>query len=343
MSDAQEDHDEASNTSFEADTAKDDGGAKRDPESPIYGDDSSSSIFLTEFSNEDSENDYVSGSDYDSSSSLYSSEKEERAKSSKSDSKSGRPKRAYRKPRKRHRTDVNQLKRLEEVYQYDSNPNQELRAELAKESGMSTRQIQVWFQNRRAKTRRDAARMQVKPDPKEVPSISPAAPAATEDPASTADSAPPAQGKPPKEPKKRGPKGKRNARTNHRKHKHKHGHNHDDDDNEDNYKEEENGESKKRRRRGRKRTRVDKDDSSQSELSSESAYSEGDSSSSSSSSSGSSSESSSSSSAENTPIDPNSEFPNPSYLYQKVLDYLKKDGKIDPQESIEQDEKRLFG
>ena len=357
MSDAQEDHSEASNTSFEAEPAKENGHARRNLDSPIDGDDSSSSIFLTEFSNENSENDYASGSDYESNSSLYNSEKEDKAKSSKSDAKSAKPKRAYRKPRKRHRTDVNQLKRLEEVYQYDSNPNQELRVELAKESGMSTRQIQVWFQNRRAKTRRDAARMQLKASSKEAPEGSSAEPAAaTEEPASTTTSAPPTQSKPPKEPKKRGPKGKRNAQAHHHHHhhhhhhKHKHGHTHDNDgnnDDDDNGKVEENEETKKPRRRGRKRARVDKDGSSQSELSSESDYSEGDSSSANSSESGSptesSSSSSSSSSSEDNSVDLQSEFPNPSYLYQKVLDYLKRDKKIDPQESIEQDEKRLFG
>ena len=336
MSDVQEERGEASSTSFEEEPAKEDDDAKRDPDSSIDGDDNSASGIFAEFGNENSESDVVSGSEYDSSS-LYSSEKDDSSKSYKGDSKPAKPKRTYRKPRKRHRTDVNQLKRLEEVYQYDSNPNQELRAELSKESGMSVRQIQVWFQNRRAKTRRDAARMQLKARAKETDEVPSADPVAAEDPANLKSDAQPAQEKPPKEPKKRGPKGKRNAQS-HSHHKHKHKHKGGGNTEEDKEREGADGEAKKRRHRRHKKARVDNDGSSQSELS----CSDGGSSSYSSSESGSSSEFSSESSEDGSDGS-KPEFQNPSYMYQKVLDYMKKGKKIDSQESIEQDEKRLFG
>lgn len=55
---------------------------------------------------------------------------------------------------KRYRTTPDQLKRLESVYLDEKMPNQELREKIAKELGMTTRRVQIWFQNKRAKEKR---------------------------------------------------------------------------------------------------------------------------------------------------------------------------------------------
>ncbi|OUM60756.1 hypothetical protein PIROE2DRAFT_45947, partial [Piromyces sp. E2] len=44
---------------------------------------------------------------------------------------------------------------LSEIYEHTQKPNSVLRNRLAQELGMSSRQIQIWFQNRRAKIKRD--------------------------------------------------------------------------------------------------------------------------------------------------------------------------------------------
>lgn len=55
---------------------------------------------------------------------------------------------------KRYRTTPDQLRRLESVYLDEKMPNQELREKIAKELGMTTRRVQIWFQNKRAKEKR---------------------------------------------------------------------------------------------------------------------------------------------------------------------------------------------
>jgi len=56
--------------------------------------------------------------------------------------------------KRRLRTTPEQLKILEEIYQYEKIPSLALREELASKLGMTPRRIQVWFQNKRAKERR---------------------------------------------------------------------------------------------------------------------------------------------------------------------------------------------
>jgi len=56
--------------------------------------------------------------------------------------------------KRRLRTSPEQLKILEEIYQYEKIPSLALREELASKLGMTPRRIQVWFQNKRAKERR---------------------------------------------------------------------------------------------------------------------------------------------------------------------------------------------
>ncbi|KAI0743750.1 hypothetical protein C8Q80DRAFT_1122152 [Daedaleopsis nitida] len=56
----------------------------------------------------------------------------------------------------RKRTTRAQLKVLESVYKYDTKPNASLRKKLAAELDMTPRGVQVWFQNRRAKTKQQA-------------------------------------------------------------------------------------------------------------------------------------------------------------------------------------------
>ncbi|KAF7790437.1 hypothetical protein EIP86_001392 [Pleurotus ostreatoroseus] len=53
----------------------------------------------------------------------------------------------------RKRTTRQQLRVLEDVYKGDTKPNAGLRKRLAEELGMTPRGVQVWFQNRRAKTK----------------------------------------------------------------------------------------------------------------------------------------------------------------------------------------------
>ncbi|KAI9007295.1 homeobox domain-containing protein, partial [Gaertneriomyces semiglobifer] len=53
--------------------------------------------------------------------------------------------------KKRLRTTSAQLMRLQEAFDRDPMPTPAVRAELADELGMTSRSVQVWFQNRRAK------------------------------------------------------------------------------------------------------------------------------------------------------------------------------------------------
>lgn len=60
--------------------------------------------------------------------------------------------------KKRTRTSTEQLRILQKAFQTDPMPNSSSRAALSKKLGMSTRAVQVWFQNRRAKEKLDAKR-----------------------------------------------------------------------------------------------------------------------------------------------------------------------------------------
>jgi hypothetical protein len=60
--------------------------------------------------------------------------------------------------KKRTRTSTEQLRILQKAFQTDPMPNSGARAALSKKLGMSTRAVQVWFQNRRAKEKLDAKR-----------------------------------------------------------------------------------------------------------------------------------------------------------------------------------------
>lgn len=48
-----------------------------------------------------------------------------------------------------------QLKLLEEFFQKNPNPDRDYREKISTETGMSTRRVQVWFQNKRARVRKD--------------------------------------------------------------------------------------------------------------------------------------------------------------------------------------------
>jgi len=58
------------------------------------------------------------------------------------------------KPKKRQRTNPEQLEILESVYKVEKLPGSELRKELAVKLKMTPRRVQVWFQNKRAKEKR---------------------------------------------------------------------------------------------------------------------------------------------------------------------------------------------
>jgi len=59
-------------------------------------------------------------------------------------------------PKKRQRTSPAQLEVLEKIYQTEKLPNSDLRKELASNLKMTPRRVQVWFQNKRAKDKRNA-------------------------------------------------------------------------------------------------------------------------------------------------------------------------------------------
>jgi hypothetical protein len=60
---------------------------------------------------------------------------------------------------KRRRTDQAQYAILEEVFLKDPLPSRKTKEKLGAELGLSTRRVQVWFQNRRAKERRQLREM----------------------------------------------------------------------------------------------------------------------------------------------------------------------------------------
>lgn len=60
--------------------------------------------------------------------------------------------------KKRQRTSPEQLAILEQIFQTDKMPNQQTRVHLADQLGMSSRRVQIWFQNKRAKVKRSASK-----------------------------------------------------------------------------------------------------------------------------------------------------------------------------------------
>jgi len=60
--------------------------------------------------------------------------------------------------KKRQRTSPEQLAILEQIFQTDKMPNQQTRIQLADQLGMSSRRVQIWFQNKRAKVKRGSSR-----------------------------------------------------------------------------------------------------------------------------------------------------------------------------------------
>jgi len=56
--------------------------------------------------------------------------------------------------KKRQRTSPDQLAILETIFQTDKMPSQQTRVQLADQLGMSSRRVQIWFQNKRAKVKR---------------------------------------------------------------------------------------------------------------------------------------------------------------------------------------------
>lgn len=62
--------------------------------------------------------------------------------------------RAQQAHKRRHRTTAEQLRVLEATYATNKVPNQEVRRELAAQLSMTTRRVQIWFQNKRAKEKR---------------------------------------------------------------------------------------------------------------------------------------------------------------------------------------------
>lgn len=63
--------------------------------------------------------------------------------------------------KKRTRTSTEQLRILQKAFATDPMPNSSARLALSKRLGMNARAVQVWFQNRRAKEKLDAKRMEL--------------------------------------------------------------------------------------------------------------------------------------------------------------------------------------
>lgn len=59
--------------------------------------------------------------------------------------------------KKRQRTTPEQLGVLEKYFLTDQMPSHQNRIELARKLGMSTRRVQIWFQNKRAKLKRNSS------------------------------------------------------------------------------------------------------------------------------------------------------------------------------------------
>ncbi|PVU93440.1 hypothetical protein BB561_003271 [Smittium simulii] len=58
--------------------------------------------------------------------------------------------------RKRYRLTSDQTEKLNEVFEHNSKPDSNTRMELGKKLGMDPRKVQIWFQNRRAKLKRES-------------------------------------------------------------------------------------------------------------------------------------------------------------------------------------------
>lgn len=63
--------------------------------------------------------------------------------------------------KKRQRTSPDQLAILEQIFQTDKMPSQQTRVQLADQLGMSSRRVQIWFQNKRAKVKRGLGKSDV--------------------------------------------------------------------------------------------------------------------------------------------------------------------------------------
>jgi len=67
--------------------------------------------------------------------------------------------------KKRQRTSPDQLAILEQIFQTDKMPSQQTRVQLADQLGMSSRRVQIWFQNKRAKVKRGVSKSGEGPAP----------------------------------------------------------------------------------------------------------------------------------------------------------------------------------
>lgn len=74
--------------------------------------------------------------------------------------------------KKRQRTSPDQLAILEQIFQTDKMPSQQTRVQLADQLGMSSRRVQIWFQNKRAKVKRGQVKSEVSPSSAENASLS---------------------------------------------------------------------------------------------------------------------------------------------------------------------------
>jgi len=75
--------------------------------------------------------------------------------------------------KKRQRTSPDQLAILEQIFQTDKMPSQQTRVQLADQLGMSSRRVQIWFQNKRAKVKRGQTKSETQPsDPRDTASLS---------------------------------------------------------------------------------------------------------------------------------------------------------------------------
>lgn len=73
--------------------------------------------------------------------------------------------------KKRQRTSPDQLAILEQIFQTDKMPSQQTRVQLADQLGMSSRRVQIWFQNKRAKVKRGLGKSSDSFQPPSSPSL----------------------------------------------------------------------------------------------------------------------------------------------------------------------------